>query len=72
MVASLTPPCRVILNQRNLDSPRPATSGRSRGRRHPSFLNNDLVLLPGWLEPMLDILARNRSSASSATGRTGS
>ncbi|HEY8995152.1 MAG TPA: glycosyltransferase family 2 protein [Lacunisphaera sp.] len=51
--------CRALLNERNLGF----ASTCNRGAAMASgellfFLNNDLVLLPGWLEPMLAAFTR--------------
>lgn len=57
-LASLPPPCRAVLNERNLGFA--ATCNRAAATATGDvlfFLNNDLVLLPGWLEPMLAVLA---------------
>ena len=53
-LATLGPPFRVVLNDRNLGY----AAANNRGIRLArgeflALLNNDLVLLPGWLEPML-------------------
>jgi GT2 family glycosyltransferase len=48
------PPFRVVLNERNLGFA--AANNRGAAVAHGEFLallNNDLVLTPGWLEPML-------------------
>jgi len=53
-LAALPPPCRAVLNERNLGFA--ATCNRGAATASGAllfFLNNDLVLLPGWLEPML-------------------
>ena len=50
----LPPPCRAILNEHNLGFA--ATCNRGADAASGEFLvllNNDLVLLPGWLQPML-------------------
>lgn len=53
-LATLHPPFRVILNERNLGyavaNNRAAALARG---EFLAFLNNDLVLLPGWFEPLL-------------------
>jgi GT2 family glycosyltransferase len=62
--ALATPPFRVLLNERNLGFA--ATNNRAAALACGEFLallNNDLVLLPGWLEPML---AAHQSLASRA------
>jgi GT2 family glycosyltransferase len=56
---TLSPPCRVVLNERNLGFA--ATCNRGAGVATGEFLvflNNDLVLQPHWLEPMLAGLAQ--------------
>jgi O-antigen biosynthesis protein len=53
-LATLTPPFRVILNERNLGYA--AANNRGAALAHGKFLallNNDLILTPHWLEPML-------------------
>jgi GT2 family glycosyltransferase len=53
-LAQLTPPFRVVLNERNLGYA--AANNRAAALAHGRFLallNNDLVLQPGWLESML-------------------
>ncbi|MDI1249155.1 MAG: glycosyltransferase [Lacunisphaera sp.] len=57
---TLPEPCRSVLNERNAGF----AATCNRGAEAASggiliFLNNDLVLLPGWLEPMLDALTLN-------------
>ena len=53
-LATLPAPCRVLLNETNL-----GFAGTCNRGAHAAtggllcFLNNDLELLPGWLEPML-------------------
>jgi glycosyltransferase involved in cell wall biosynthesis len=56
---SLTSPFRVLVNDRN----RGYAFSNNRGAAFAqgkilALLNNDLVLLPGWLEPMLRALRR--------------
>src|SRR4051812_854583 len=47
-------PCRTILNDRNLGFAGACNRGAAAASgEFLFFLNNDLVLLPGWLEPML-------------------
>lgn len=63
-LASLPPPCRVILNATN----QRYAGSNNRGAREASgeylaLLNNDLELLPGWIEPMLAALDEDRSIA---------
>jgi O-antigen biosynthesis protein len=53
-IATLSAPIRVVLNESNLGF----AGSNNRAARLATgdflfFLNNDLVLLPGWLEPML-------------------
>lgn len=52
---TLKPPYRILLNEENLgfagSNNRAAESARG---EYLFFLNNDLVLRPGWLEPMAD------------------
>lgn len=54
-------PCRVLLNERNLGF---AASNNRAAREASSdllfFLNNDLVLLPGWFEPMRNLFRKRR------------
>ena len=53
-LATLTPPFRVVLNERNLGYA--AANNRAIALARGKFLallNNDLVLLPRWFEPML-------------------
>jgi GT2 family glycosyltransferase len=63
-LATLQSPFRVLLNERNLGYA--ATNNRAiavaRGE-HVALLNNDLVLLPQWLEPMLTASHRLGSAA---------
>jgi GT2 family glycosyltransferase len=58
------PPFRVVLNERNLGY----AVGNNRAAAIAQgelfvLLNNDLVLLPGWLEPMLDAHRRLQNRA---------
>ena len=53
-LATLSAPCRAIQNERNLGFA--ATCNRGAAESHGGwlfFLNNDLVFLPGWFQPML-------------------
>ena len=51
---TLTAPCRVLLNERNLGFARTCNRGADAALGEwLVFLNNDLVLLPGWFEPLL-------------------
>jgi GT2 family glycosyltransferase len=53
-LAGLPAPCRVILNGQNLGFAGACNRGAAAARGEFLFLlNNDLVLLPHWLEPML-------------------
>lgn len=56
----LPPPYTVLLNERNLGYA--ASNNRAARIARGEFLallNNDLVLQPGWLEPMLAVFARH-------------
>lgn len=58
-LATLAAPCRAILNEKNLgfaDACNRAAAAAT--GEFLFFLNNDLVLLPGWFEPMRALLAR--------------
>jgi GT2 family glycosyltransferase len=81
-LGSLTPPCRVVLNEHNLGFAGACNRGAAAAQgEFLVFLNNDLVLLPGWLEPMLTLLQREpsaglvgnvqRNAATGATDHTG-
>jgi GT2 family glycosyltransferase len=53
-LATLAPPCRVVLNGRNLGFAAGCNRGAAAARgEFLALLNNDLELLPGWLEPLL-------------------
>jgi GT2 family glycosyltransferase len=53
-LATLHPPFRVVLNERNLGYAAANNRGAALARgKFLALLNNDLVLSPGWLEPML-------------------
>ncbi len=57
--SSLSAPCRAILNEKNLGFAGTCNRGAATAQGEILFfLNNDLVLLPGWLEPMLTAFAR--------------
>ncbi|HWA26121.1 MAG TPA: glycosyltransferase family 2 protein [Lacunisphaera sp.] len=59
-LGKLSAPCRALLNDKNLGFA--ATCNRGAGTATGEFLfflNNDLVLLPHWLEPMLAAFARH-------------
>ena len=59
--ASSSPPCRAILNEHNLGFAATCNRGADAATgEFLVFLNNDLVLLPGWLEPMLAALEQTR------------
>lgn len=54
---TLAPPCRPLLNERNLGFAATCNRGAAASSGdYLFFLNNDLELLPGWLEPMLALL----------------
>lgn len=56
---NLPAPCRMILNERNLGFAGACNRGAAAATGELLFfLNNDLVLLPRWLEPMLAAFAR--------------
>lgn len=58
-LASLAAPCRVLLNERNAGFAATCNRGAAAATGEILFfLNNDLELLPGWLEPMLGVLKR--------------
>ncbi|HEY4248766.1 MAG TPA: glycosyltransferase family 2 protein [Lacunisphaera sp.] len=51
--------CRAILNEENLGFAASCNRGAAAARGEIFFfLNNDLVLLPRWIEPMLSMFAR--------------
>jgi GT2 family glycosyltransferase len=57
-LATLPKPCRAILNEHNLGFAGACNRGAAAATgEFLFFLNNDLVLLPGWLEPMLAVFA---------------
>jgi GT2 family glycosyltransferase len=56
---ALPPPCHVLLNERNLGFAATCNRGAAAAAgEFLFFLNNDLELLPRWLEPMLAVFAR--------------
>jgi GT2 family glycosyltransferase/glycosyltransferase involved in cell wall biosynthesis len=60
-LARLPAPCRVVLNAKNSGFARTCNAGAEAARgEFVFFLNNDLVLLPGWLEPMLAAIRSGR------------
>ena len=57
-LATLAAPCRHLLNERNLGFGPTCNRGAAAARGEILFLlNSDLVLLPGWFEPMLAVFA---------------
>ena len=61
-LGSLTTSTRVVLNDRNLGFAGACNRGAAAAQgEFLFFLNNDLVLLPGWLAPMLAILQHDSS-----------
>lgn len=55
----LTAPCRVLLNEKNLGFAGTCNRGAAAAQgEFLFFLNNDLVLLPGWFGPMLAVARR--------------
>ncbi len=58
-LATLAPPCRALLHDRNLGFAAACNRGAAAARgEFLALLNNDLELLPGWLEPLLAGFAR--------------
>ena len=58
-LVNLPAPCRIILNEKNLGFATACNRGAAVATgEFLFFLNNDLVLLPRWLEPMLAAFAR--------------
>lgn len=63
-LATLGAPCRTLLNERNLGFAGACNRGAATATGELLFfLNNDLVLLPGWLEPMRGLLRRRKNAA---------
>lgn len=63
-LATLTAPCRAILNPKNLGYAGTNNRGaEAASGDYLALLNNDLELLPGWLEPLLQALETDRSIA---------
>jgi GT2 family glycosyltransferase len=61
---TLSVPCRALLNERNLGFARTCNRGADAARgEYLFFLNNDLVLLPGWFEPMHALLSQRPEAA---------
>ena len=59
-LALLAPPCRAILNEKNLGFAATCNRGAAAATgEFLFFLNNDLEFLPGWFEPMLAALQRD-------------
>lgn len=55
-LTTLSAPCRVILNERNLGFAATCNRGAAVAQGECLFfLNNDLVFLPGWFQPMLSL-----------------
>lgn len=58
-LSGLSSPCHSLLNEKNLGFAGTCNRGAASARGEVLFfLNNDLVLLPGWFEPMLAGLNR--------------
>ncbi|MBI2513735.1 MAG: glycosyltransferase family 2 protein [Opitutae bacterium] len=58
-LATLGAPCRVVLNEKNLGFAGACNRGAAAARgEFLFFLNNDLVLPPGWFAPMFRALRR--------------
>ncbi len=58
---TISPPGRAILNEQNLGFAATCNRGADVATgEFLAFLNNDVELLPGWLEPMLAVLEQDR------------
>lgn len=69
-LASLPPPCRALHHETNLGFAAACNRGASAATGNLLFfLNNDLLFLPGWFEPMRDLLARDYSGIIGNTQR---
>ncbi len=63
-IQTLPPPCRYLINQENLRFAGSNNRGAEAAKgEYLALLNNDLELLPGWIEPMLGALEEDRSIA---------
>ncbi len=63
-LAGLTAPCRAVLNQRNLGFGGACNRGAEAARGGLFFfLNSDLVLRPGWFQPMQATFAHRADAA---------
>jgi GT2 family glycosyltransferase len=61
-LATLSAPCRALRNEQNLGFAGACNRGAAAAQGELLFfLNNDLVLLPGWFEPMRALLRRPRT-----------
>ena len=80
-LGTLAAPCRVVLNERNLGFAVTCNRGAAVAQGECLFfLNSDLVLLPGWFQPMLALAKRQDAglvgnvqlnAASGAVDHTG-
>jgi GT2 family glycosyltransferase len=62
-LATLGPPCRALLNEHNLGFAGACNRAAAETRGDALFfLNNDLVLRPGWFEPMAAALLTRRDA----------
>lgn len=61
-LATLSAPCRAILNDRNLGFAATCNRGAAAAQgEYLYFLNNDLIFLPGWFRPMLALARMPRA-----------